>query len=431
MSSGQPGTIHRLAGVSGVNAGDDTGTPRRRVLHLITTFGVSSGAAENTRLTVNLLPRDRFEVFLGTRAGQSMEAQLADDVTRLAVPHLGRPVRPWSDAAAFAEIYRLCRKWRFDVVHTHNSKDGILGRWAAFLAGVPVVVHTIHNLPFRASARALVNRLYAAIERITAPITDALLGVSAENVADYLGERIGKPSQYRVVYSGLELGRYRSSLTQTEARARLTLPEATALVGWFGRLNYQKDPITFVRAAREVVAGFPGVRFVVCGDDPLGEDLEAPVRELANELRISDRLHFLGFRSDMPAVLTAVDIVMHSSRYEGMGRTVCEALLCSRPVAGTAVDGMREVIVSGVRGGILVPPGQPAALADAALALLRNPQRARALASTGRAWVEANLSASDMVRTIADTYMQALESRGKGGRLSNTESNMRTRPTSP
>jgi len=123
--------------------------------------------------------------------------------------------------------------------------------------------------------------------------------------------------------------------------------------------------------------------------------------------------------------------VMHSSRYEGMGRTVCEALLCSRPVAGTAVDGMREVIVSGVRGGILVPPGQPAALADAALALLRNPQRARALASTGRAWVEANLSASDMVRTIADTYMQALESRGKGGRLSNTESNMRTRPTSP
>src|SRR5437660_49054 len=82
---------------------------RRRVLHLITTFGVSSGAAENTRLTVNLLPRDRFEVFLGTRAGQGMEAQLADDVTRLAVPHLGRPVRPWSDAAAFTEIYRLCR----------------------------------------------------------------------------------------------------------------------------------------------------------------------------------------------------------------------------------------------------------------------------------------------------------------------------------
>jgi glycosyltransferase involved in cell wall biosynthesis len=147
----------------------------------------------------------------------------------------------------------------------------------------------------------------------------------------------------------------------------------------------------------------------MCGDDPLGEDLTALVRSLAQELGLSDRMHFWGFRSDLPTVLTAVDVVMHSSRYEGMGRTVCEALLCGRPVAGTGVDGVREVIVSGVRGGILVPPGQPAALAEATLALLRDRKRARALASTGRAWVEQNLSATDMVRAIAESYMLALE----------------------
>jgi len=312
------------------------------------------------------------------------------------------------DAIAFAEIYGICRRWRFDVVHTHNSKDGILGRWAAHVAGVPVVIHTIHNLSFRASRHALVNRLYTMLERVTAPITDTLLAVSKQNVADYHEQRIGKPTDYRVVYSGLELERYQVPLTQAQAQVRLGLPEASAVVGWFGRLSHQKDPLTFLRAARDVMAGFSGVRFIVCGDDPLGEELTAPTHSLAHELGIADRVHFLGFRSDLPMVLKAVDVVMHSSRYEGMGRTVCEALLCSRPVAGTAVDGVREVIISGVRGGILVPPGNPSALAEATLSLLRDRERARTLASAGRAWVEANLSATDMVREIAEEYVRAM-----------------------
>jgi len=340
-----------------------------------------------------------------------MEPYVAGDVRRLPLRHLARPIRPWLDLAAFAQIYRLCRKWRFDVVHTHNSKDGILGRWAAHFAHVPVVVHTIHNLPFRASEHAHVNRLYVAIERLTTPITHAVLAVSAENIGECLRHGIGTRAQYRVVYSGLELERYRVASSQTEARARLGLPEASAVVGWFGRFNHQKDPFTFIRAARQVSEGFPGVRFVVCGDDPLGEDLAPAVHDLVRELGISDRVHFLGFRSDLPMVLHAVDVVMHSSRYEGMGRTVCEALLCERPVAGTAVDGMREVIVSGVRGGLLVPPGQPTALAGATLALLRDRERARALAAAGSAWVQANLSAANMVRGIVDTYERALDGR--------------------
>src|SRR6266478_3716133 len=134
---------------------------RTRVLHIMTTFSISSGASENTRLTLNSLPRDRFELFLALPPGQNMEPLVAADVTRLPVGHLVRPLRPWLDIAAFVQIYRLCRTWRFDVVHTHNSKDGVLGRWAAHLAGVQVVVHTIHNLSFRASRHAYVNRLYA------------------------------------------------------------------------------------------------------------------------------------------------------------------------------------------------------------------------------------------------------------------------------
>ncbi len=381
--------------------------PRRlRVLHTVTTFSASSGAAENVRLTVNGLPRDRFEVFLAVPLGADMMLQVASDVSCLPVRHLVRPIRPWRDIAAFIELYLMCRKWRFDVVHTHNSKDGVLGRWAAYLARVPVIVHTVHNLSFRASQRALVNWLYATIERWTARITDAILAVSAENVRASLEHGIGTPNQFRVVYSGLEFERYRTSLSQAEARTRLGLPEATALIGWFGRLNHQKDPITFIRAARDVAERFPGVRFVVCGDDPLGEELSVQVRDLSERLQISSRVHFLGFRADLPLVFKAVDVVMHSSRYEGMGRTVCEALLCGRPVAGTAVDGVREVIISGVRGGLLVPPGDAAALASATLELLRDQQRATTLGAAGRTWVQAHLSASEMVRDISDAYTE-------------------------
>lgn len=381
---------------------------RLRVLHTATTFSTSSGAAENLRLTLELLPRDIFQVFLASPPGHTMERRVADDVIRLPVQHLGRTIRPWQDIAALVELYHLCKKWRFHVVHSHNGKDGILARWAAFFAGVPIIIHTIHNVSFRASKHWLVNEAYALAERLTGPITQKLLAVSSQNVQDYLDRGIGHRNQYKVVYSGLDLTRYSVTSSQAELRARLGIPVLGPLVGWCGRLNYQKDPLTFIRAAGRMLKDLPDLRFVVCGDDPLGEELEVSVHALAQQLGITDRLHFLGFREDLPLVLSAVDVVMHSSRYEGMGRTVCEALLCGRAVAGTAVDGMREVIISGERGGILVPPAQPEALADAALTLLRDPRRAQAMASAGKAWVQKNLSAASMVQDIAIAYQEAL-----------------------
>jgi glycosyltransferase involved in cell wall biosynthesis len=375
----------------------------------MTTFAASSGAAENTRITLARLPVERFDLFLATGPGQSMQPRLPAHVHFLPLRFLDRPVRPHRDLAALVELYRLCRRWRFDVVHTHNAKDGVLARWAARLAGVPVIVHTLHNVSFRASASAAANRLYAALERATAPFTHALLGVSRETVRAYVDAGIGEPARYRVVYSGLELERYGpDGVTPADARAELDLPPAAAWVGWFGRFNYQKDPLTFVRAARAILDRMPDVRFVMCGDAPLGEDLWPQTDRLARELGIRDRLHPLGFRSDLPRVLRAVDVVLHSSRYEGMGRIACEALASRRPVVGTAVDGMREVIVSDERGGILVPPGEPHALADATVALLRDRARAARLAESGRHWVEQHVSADRMVGAIAAIYDELL-----------------------
>lgn len=384
---------------------------RFRVLHTITTFPFSSGAAENTKLTINLLDRSRFEPFLATLPGQSMDTEVAPDVVRIPLPWLRWPINPAVDLRALAELYDVIRRFRFDVVHTHNAKDGILGRWAAHLARTPAIVHTIHNVSFQASSSRIVNELHAIQERWAAKVTDRLLAVSLEISAKYLARGIGQAEQYRTVYSGLDLARYADDGRPPAARRReLGLPDRPGpWVGWLGRFNPQKDPLTFVRAAHLVAGELPDVQFIVCGDDPLNVSLEQAARGLAVELGISGAMHFMGFQRDVASVLRSVDLVMHSSRYEGMGRTVCEALACERPVAGTAVDGVVELVESGRRGGFLAPAGDPAGLANAALRLLHDPSLARSLARVGREWVECHLSADTMVKAIEEVYADIIE----------------------
>ena len=320
-------------------------------------------------------------------------------------------MNPAADVLALAELYRVIRRFRFDVVHTHNAKDGILGRWAAHLAKTPTIVHTIHNVSFQASTSRLVNELFAIQERWAATITDRLLAVSHETSARYLARGVGRAEQYRTVYSGLDLPRYVDDGRPAAVRRReMGLPDRPGpWVGWLGRFNMQKDPLTFVRAAQLVAAKLPEAQFVMCGDDPLNASLEQAARRLATELGISGAVHFLGFRRDVVTVLRSVDVVMQSSRYEGMGRTICEALVCGRAVAGTAVDGVVEVVESGRRGGFLAPPGDPAGLANAALRLLCDPSLASSLARLGREWVERHLSADAMVRAIEDVYQDFME----------------------
>src|SRR5437588_1761745 len=385
-------------------------TQRHRVLHIITTFPLSSGAAENTKLTLNLLDRRRFEPFLATTGEQSMDSEVAPDVVRFRLRCLRRTINPIMDLSAIAELYNLIHRFRFDVVHTHNAKDGIVGRWAQRCAGTSAILHTIHNVSFQASASSIVNHVYAMQERWAARITNRLLAVSRANAIKYLSMGIGRPEQYQTVYSGLDLARYANDGRSAPARrADLGLPDRPGpWVGWLGRFNPQKDPLTFVRAAQLVKAKLPGVQFIVCGDDPLKVSLEEGTRALAKELGLADSMHFLGFRRDVANVLRSVDVVMHSSRYEGMGRVVCEALACERPVVATAVDGVVEVIDSGRRGGLLVPPGHHASLADATVRLLVDRVLADAVAHAGHDWVVKNLSVETMVRDIEGVYTEVL-----------------------
>ena len=377
---------------------------RLKALHVITTLPRLSGAADNTRYTANLLDQDRYEVHLACGPAEMDTSKVASHVRVIVVPSLTRPIRPFADSRATWQLYRLMRREQYDIVHTHNSKAGIVARLAARLARTPIVVHTAHTISFAASTSTAVNRLYQVTERFVAPLTARIVTVSTLNTAAYLNAGIGTPEQFATIYSGVETARFLNPPDRELCRAELGLAPSQPLVLWIGRLNRQKDPLTAVRGFRLLADRLPSALLALAGEDSIGESLEPQVRVLITELRLSETVRLLGYRSDIPRLLAAADLVLHTSLYEGLGRSIVESMLAGVPIVATAVDGVLEAIDPGRRGGYLVPPADPAALAAAATRLLSDRELASRLGAAGQAWAVERFDVHHMVQQLDDLY---------------------------
>ena len=379
---------------------------RLKVLHLITFLPRLSGAADNTRYSVNLLDPDRYEVHLACGPAELDASAVAPHIRVILIRPLVRAVAPVSDLRAAWTVYRLLRRERYDIVHTHLAKAGVVGRVAARLAGVPVTVHTPHTISFRASASPLLNWAFRFADRACAPLCQKIITVSRLNATTYIDARIGRAEQYVTIYSGVETGKYSAPVDRATCREELGIVDGDLLVAWIGRLNRQKDPVTFVRAARLIRDRYPRARFVLVGDDPLGESLEPEVRAAIEGLHLGAAIQLLGYRTDINRILAAADLVMHTSLYEGLARSVVEAMLAGVPLVATAVDGIPEAVVSGERGGLLVAPGDPMALAEAATQLIENPDLAARLAAAGQSWARERFDVRDMVSALDGLYQK-------------------------
>lgn len=386
---------------------------RLRVLHLITTLPRLSGAADNTRYTVNLLDRDRYYTHLACGAAEFDGSGVSSHVAVTILESLVRPVKLSADLRAFRSICNLLSQGRYHILHTHNAKAGVLGRLAAKVTRIPIVVHTAHSISFAASSSSVTNSLYWLADRVCARFCERIITVSRPNTDRYLKAGIGRPDQYLTIYSGVDTSKYMDRSWRDACRSELGIGEGATLVAWIGRLNRQKDPVTFVRAAKLLAARFPRMEFIMVGDDPLGESLEAEVREEVRHLCLVSRVRLLGYRPDVNHILSAADLVMHTSLYEGLGRGIVESMLVGTPLVATAVDGVQEAVISGERGGLLVPPRSPEALAEAATRLVTNPEFAARVAETGRTWAQHHFDVRDMVKAIDDLYQTLWENRSR------------------
>ena len=387
---------------------------RLKVLHLITTLPRLSGAADNTRYTVNLLDPKRYEVHLACGPAELDASGVRQHVQMFVVEPLIRPVAMASDLRALGTLRRILKKERYDIVHTHNAKAGVLGRIAAKVTSVPIIVHTAHSISFAASESAVANWTYRLADKACAHWTAKIITVSSVNTTTYLDAGIGRPEQYVTIYSGVETAKYLDRSARDACRRELGFRNQDLVAVWIGRLNRQKDPVTCVRTAKLLAARFPQMYFLMVGDDPLGEDLEQDVRRAIEELGLGTKVRLLGYRADVNRILAAADLVLHTSLYEGLGRSIVETMLAGTPLVATAVDGVREAVISGERGGLLVPPQDPTASAEAAVRLISEPSLAEKVTVAGRAWARQHFAVEEMVTSIDRLYQELWQTRPKG-----------------
>jgi glycosyltransferase involved in cell wall biosynthesis len=303
-------------------------------------------------------------------------------------------------------LLRMVRLMRLDppqIVHTHLFKSDFHGRLAARLAGVPVVVSTLHNNDSCAKNRIL-GRIYGA----TARFADRLIAVSPE-VREYHLDKTGVPaSKIMVIENGVDVAAFSGHEVGAKAvRAEFGIAPTAPLFGIIGRLKPQKDLPTFLLAAVEILRQQSDARFLVVGDGPLREELETQ----AKELDLFPALIFTGMRKDISAIMTALDVLVLSSLWEGLPIILLEAMAAARPVVSTAVDGVRSVVLPD-ESALLVNTGSPASLADACVKLARDPALRQKLGSSGLKRVADFYSLDAMIDRISKLYEELLSGCG-------------------
>ncbi len=374
----------------------------RRVCLLITRMVV--GGAQRIALETALAAKAAgWEVELWHGPETGIEGSLLPEARRRGltlrlVPHLMRDVRPLDDARALAFLVHAFRKERFDLVHTHSSKAGILGRIAARVAGIPHVLHTVHGWGFTPATHPLMKPLYVGLERACARLSDYLVAVSEAVRDSGLSFGIGRESQYVVIHGGIDPGPLPGSAERIEARRRLGLPEETAVVGTLGRLDPSKDPIGALEALAPAVRK-RGAYLLFVG----GGQLEHKLAQRAKRLGIGASVLITGTREDARHLLPAVDVFFSSSKWEGFPLAILEAMAARLPVVAFDVAGIREAVLDG-RTGYLLPRAHWGAWRERVEKLLLDGQLRSRLGAAGRVLVESRFSIERMLTRTLDVY---------------------------
>ena len=375
-------------------------------MRVITRLNIG-GPAIHVSLLASRLDPARYETLLVSGVESAAEGNMLKlgrlpPVEPRTVPTLGRAISPLDDVRALADLVSIARSFKPDIVHTHLAKAGALGRVAARLAGVRVVVHTYHGSVFRGYFGQRESAVYLHIERALARITTRIVAITSGQRADLVSLGIAPAGKIIEIPLGLDLDQFRELPTRDDALAALGLPGDLRYVTIVARLVAIKDIPTFVRALARLIEARPDVCGLVVGDGPE----RAAVEAVARDLRLGDRCRFLGWRADLPNVYAASDIVALSSLNEGSPVSVIEAMAAGRAVVATAVGGVPDVVRDGT--GVLVGAGDDRALGDAIGALLADPGRRAELGRNGRDLALRRYGSSRLIEDIDRLYSDLL-----------------------
>lgn len=329
-----------------------------KICHIITRY-VRGGADQNTLFSCNGQAEAGHEVhfLFGNDAYAEMILAISDKVKWLQVMSLRRAINPITDLIALWKITLYLRKHRFDVVHTHASKAGVLGRLAAFFAGTPVIIHSIHILPF-INVGIIQRNLYVIIERILAKITDAFICVGQGMRDAALANRVGQPCQHHVIESGMDLSKFQNAARMClDWRTVISENSVTPVVGGeprflllVSRLEPRKRQAQFLEIFAQIVKENPSVRLLLAGEGPD----EARLKRLISELNLEGKAVICGYREDIEKLMAISEIGLLTSEREGLARVLIQYALVGIPIISTDIPGVREIVQPGDTG-LLVP----------------------------------------------------------------------------
>ena len=325
-----------------------------KIVHIVTRLDFG-GAQFNTLYTASHLDPFRFEVSLLAGPGGTME-KIPEDISVNVIPELRRSINPYYDIKALSALASRLKEIKPDLVHTHSSKAGILGRIAARMAGVPFIVHTFHGFGFHPYQNAAVRNLYVMLEKYCASFSSALVFVSKSNQEYAVSLGIGSSDKYNLIRSGIKLSRYpvradrRKLLESLGADKSFTESESAAkkivVVSSIGNSKPQKNPADFIHAASELIKKRPDLLFVFAGG---GEEL-GKFRNMVRELGIERQFILPGWRQDSAEILSVSDIYAMTSLWEGLPLSLVEAFASGLPAVCYRADGVTDILKDGVNG---------------------------------------------------------------------------------
>lgn len=386
-----------------------------KVMHIITRLD-RGGSARNTMFTVLGLDRAQFEPVVVTGEAETWDAQgglaaTTDNLRQLEkesiryhlVPSLVRQVSPAADLTALWKLVLLLRQEQPRIVHTHTSKAGVLGRLAAWLTGVPVIVHTPHGHVFYGHFGSVSSCVFLQIERLLAWITDVLIGLTTAEKNEHLERGVGKAQRFAVIPSGIDIDRFK----QVRAMGKVVpdwfgCPSTATVVGSVGWLTDVKGHRFLVEAAAQLKQEYPHLHLVIIGS---GNQHDALLRQ-AEESGISHSVHLVGHREDVELGLAGMDCFVLPSLNEGMGRALIEAMAAGLPVIASRVGGVPALIQDG-QNGLLVPAGNSAVLANALRMVLHDPAWAEALGANAMQSIGSSYGVVPMVQAVEHLYQEA------------------------
>lgn len=377
-----------------------------RVLLVIT--GLATGGATNVVLDIarHLRSRPEFEVELVTGPippGRNDVTHRAFEmgIPTTVVPSLVNRISPFTNFKAVSELYKIMVRGEFDIVHTHSSVAGIVGRFAALAAGIPVILHHVHGWALHKGMSRMTKWIYLTLERVCASFTDRIITVAGPDIRKGFDSGIGKQEKFTLIHNGIDLEKFRQARSpEKKLRASLGLAPNSKVVGMVGRLDEQKNPMDLIRAAAIVVKSYPNVQFLVVGDGNLRPECES----LIEEHGLQGKFLLPGFRDDVARILPMLSITAMSSLWEGLPLAFMEAMSAGKPIVANDVDGASDVVKEGETG-FLVPPQRPDLMAERILTLLNDEPLCEQMGSVAQERSE-NYSLQKMIGSLDSLYKE-------------------------